>query len=186
MLINNDFLHVVKSDKFDRMHAIRTAELTYQIALKSNFNKRTASNYKDAAFWHDCGKLFLPESLLNKPGSLTDDEFEQIRSHTSLGSDYIEKSGMPNNKLRADAALFHHERLNGSGYLGLREKAICKIARIVAVADAFDAMTHDRPYHQAMSREDAVKELVGLSGFLYEERFVHGLIKYLSESRFGS
>jgi HD-GYP domain-containing protein (c-di-GMP phosphodiesterase class II) len=174
------FSFVEESSRFDKQHATRTAELTYQIAVKSNHSIRTAEKYKDAAFWHDCGKLFLPQNLLNKPGTLTDEEFELIRSHTHLGFDYIEDSNMPNGKLRADVALYHHERLNGSGYIGLRGKAICKAARIVAIADAFDAMTHDRPYRNALSQQEAIKELIRQSGFLFDERYVHSLLKVLA------
>ena len=87
---------------------------------------------------------------------------------------------MPNGKLRADVALYHHERLNGSGYIGLRGKAICKAARIVAIADAFEAMNHDRPYRNALSQPEAIKELIRQSGFLFDERYVHSLLEGLN------
>lgn len=164
---------------FDLEHAKRTAHLTYWLAIHADCTSRAAVNYADAAFWHDCGKMLLPPELLNKTEPLTDEEFGKIQSHTGLGFDYIENSSMPNRKLRADVALFHHERLNGSGYLGMNGKAICRAARLVAVADTFDAMTHDRSYRKAVSVDQAFAEIKNNSGRLFDEKYVNALEKYL-------
>ena len=83
-------------------------------------------------------------------------------------------------KMRADVALFHHERLNGSGYLGMSGKAICRAARMVAVADAFDAMTHDRSYRKAVCVEQAFAEIKKNSGRLFDEKYVDALSKYIN------
>jgi HD-GYP domain-containing protein (c-di-GMP phosphodiesterase class II) len=173
------YMKDISADTFDREHARRTAQLTYQIAKHADCSHRAAENYADAAFWHDCGKIFLPVELLNKSEPLSEEEFEQIQSHTGLGFDYIEHSNMPNRKLRSDVALFHHERLNGSGYLGMSGKAICRAARLVAVADTFDAMTHDRPYHEAVSASQALEEIKKNSGRLFDEKYAIALEKYL-------
>jgi HD-GYP domain-containing protein (c-di-GMP phosphodiesterase class II) len=176
------YMKDISTGLFDLEHAKRTAQLTYQIAIHADCSNRAAQNYMDAAFWHDCGKMFLPPELLNKTEPLTDEEFDQIQSHTGLGFDYIEHSNMPNRKLRSDVALFHHERLNGSGYLGMSGKAICRAARLVAVADTFDAMTHDRPYRKAVSVDQAFTEIKKNSGRLFDEKYVNALEKYLSST----
>jgi len=151
------YMKDISTGLFDLEHAKRTAQLTYQIAIHADCSNRAAQ-------------------------TLTDEEFDQIQSHTGLGFDYIEHSNMPNRKLRSDVALFHHERLNGSGYLGMSGKAICRAARLVAVADTFDAMTHDRPYRKAVSVDQAFTEIKKNSGRLFEEKYVNALEKYLSST----
>jgi|LSQX01.2.fsa_nt_gb HD-GYP domain-containing protein (c-di-GMP phosphodiesterase class II) len=174
-----DFSFCTYSNRFDKLHALRTADLTYKIAIQARLPKDLALRYMDAAYWHDVGKIFIPSRLLDKPGPLTEREYDIVCSHTFKGSDYIEASKMPNSRLRADVALYHHERLNGSGYLGLRGKAISKAARIVAIADAYDAMTHDRPYRKAMFPHEAIKELLKHNSLFYDERIVYLLLKVL-------
>jgi putative two-component system response regulator len=113
-----------------------------------------------AAPLHDVGKIGIPDAILLKPGSLTDEEFEIMKTHTTIGARILSGSRFPLLRMAEEIALTHHERWDGRGYpKGLRRDALPVAGRIVAVADAFDAMTNDRPYRKALSPEEAWKIL---------------------------
>lgn len=162
-------------DLFDRQHALRVADLTYAITLQAGLSERLALCYKKAGYLHDYGKIFLPAELINKQGPLTDAEYEIVQYHISTGFDALARTRIRGHSICADVALFHHERLNGSGYIGLQRNAICTASRIVAIADVFDAMTHDRPYKMAKSQNEALAYFNRYSGFLFDENYVHAL-----------
>jgi len=163
-------------DLFDRQHALRVADLTYAIALQAGLSERTAARFRKAGYLHDYGKIFLPAELINKKGPLTDAEFEIVKSHISHGFDSLARTRTRGHSISADVALFHHERLNGSGYIGLHGNVLCPASRIVAVADVFDAMTHDRPYKAAKSENEATNHLKSCAGSLFDERFIIALL----------
>ncbi|WP_051273722.1 HD-GYP domain-containing protein [Desulfotruncus alcoholivorax] len=129
-----------------------------------------------AAAVHDVGKKNIDESILFKPDRLNKDEWELMRRHPLIGASMIMSKMVKfsnSNKLKpstiALAVLQHHERWDGSGYPdGLKGDDISLLARIIAVADAFDAMTTDRPYKKALSNEDAVKEIIRCSGTQFD------------------
>ena len=105
---------------------------------------------------HDVGKVGIPDSILNKPGPLTDKEWSTMRKHPQIGLDIVEPIGF--SEAATDVILCHHERWDGNGYpLGLSGEQIPVVARAFSVADAFDAMTSDRPYRPAMEKEDALE-----------------------------
>lgn len=111
-----------------------------------------------AAPMHDVGKIGIPDSILLKPGKLTDDEFEQMKKHTVIGASILRGSNVPLLELARTIALQHHERWNGTGYPhGLAGEEIAIEARMVAVADVFDALTHDRVYKKAWPVEKALQ-----------------------------
>ena len=161
---------------FDRQHALRVADLTYAIALQAGLSERTAAHYRKAGYLHDYGKIYLPAELLNKQGPLSDAEFEIVKSHISHGFDSLARTKTRGHSVCADVALYHHERLNGSGYIGLHGNVLCPASRIVAIADVFDAMTHDRPYKTAKSANEAMDHLNRCAGSLFDERFVTALL----------
>ena len=169
-------------DLFDRQHALRVADLTYAIALQAGLSDRIAARYRKAGYLHDYGKIFLPAELINKPGPLSDAEFEIVMNHISTGFDALASKRIRGHSVCADVALFHHERLNGSGYIGLHSKAICTAARIVAIADVFDAMTHDRPYKKAKPVHESLAYLTDYSGLLFDELFVKALDVHLQNN----
>lgn len=113
-----------------------------------------------AAPLHDVGKIGVPDHILLKPGRLTPEEWEIMKSHTVTGARLLSQSVSPVLHLGEKIALTHHERWDGSGYRGLSGTDIPLSGRIVAVADAFDAMTHDRAYKAAISAEEATEEIV--------------------------
>lgn len=110
------------------------------------------------AFLHDVGKLLVPKSIIQKPGPLNDTEMVYMRQHCELGMSSIEPYCLQ--KECTDIVLYHHERLDGSGYpKGIRGDDICRNARIVMIADAVDAITSGRPYKQSQEMETAIKIL---------------------------
>jgi HD-GYP domain-containing protein (c-di-GMP phosphodiesterase class II) len=143
---------------FDQAHAWRVADLTFQLARALNVSHLIANLYHRAAYYHDAGKLLLPQKLLEKAGPLTEYEYELVKNHTSFGYCLISRM-QTRSPIVAQVALFHHERLDGSGYFGLIEQAIQPVVRIVAVADVFDAMTNDRPYRRALSIDTSLAYL---------------------------
>jgi putative two-component system response regulator len=122
-----------------------------------------------AAPMHDVGKAAVRDSILLKPGKLSPQEFEEIKQHTLVGHEILKKATTPILKLGAEIALSHHERWNGEGYPhGWARDRIPLSARIVAVADALDAMLSDRPYHMALSTEAAFQQIKINAGLFYD------------------
>ncbi len=113
-----------------------------------------------AAILHDIGKISIPDSILNKPGRLTADEFTVMKTHSQRGADLIDSIGIADNKIlnyARDICLHHHERVDGKGYPeGLRNGEISVWSKVVGIADAYDALTQDRCYKQAFSKEKAL------------------------------
>jgi HD-GYP domain-containing protein (c-di-GMP phosphodiesterase class II) len=110
-----------------------------------------------AAPMHDVGKLSIPDAILRKPGALTPDEFEIMKGHTIVGAQLLADADTPVLRLARQIALCHHERWDGTGYpKGLAGLDIPEAARIVAIVDAYDAMTHDRVYRPALEEEVAL------------------------------
>jgi PAS domain S-box-containing protein len=127
----------------------------------------------DAAPLHDVGKLGIPDRILLKPGKLTTKEYAVMRTHAELGERVLAGSNAPVLRMAAVIAATHHERWDGTGYpLGLAGEAIPLVGRIVAVADVFDALTHDRPYKPAWSVAHAVAEIQREAGSQFDPRVV--------------
>ena len=140
-----------------------------------------------AALLHDVGKIGVPDAILRKPGILTDEEFEAVKQHPQMGA--IMVSSVPGMEETLDAVRHHHERWDGGGYpFGLRGEEVPLIARLMAVADAFSAMTMDRPYRKGMAHERAVWILESGAGTQWDpvcvEAFVRGLNAILARNRF--
>jgi putative two-component system response regulator len=129
-----------------------------------------------AAPLHDLGKIGIPDEILLKPGALTDDEFELMRNHTTIGARILSGSRFPHLQFAEDIALTHHERWDGNGYIGLEGDAIPLVGRIVAVADVFDALTHERPYKPAWDEADAVDEIGGQAGRQFDPTVVEAFL----------
>jgi putative two-component system response regulator len=122
-----------------------------------------------AAPLHDVGKIGIPDSILLKPAALTPEEFEVIKTHTAIGGRILCHSRAPVLRMATAIAFTHHERWDGKGYpAGMKEREIPLAGRIVAVADAFDAMTHDRPYRGARSIAQALAELKRCAGSQFD------------------
>src|SRR5437870_5342669 len=137
------------------------------IARGLNFSPQEVQDVTFAARVHDVGKLFISDRILNKPGPLTDDEFDVIKTHPRVGAEVLR--AMPDSKLLQQAVEFHHEAFDGSGYpAGLQGDNIPLWARIISVADAYVNMTSDRSFAAAKSHDQAIGELEKLSGTRFD------------------
>ncbi|MAD41364.1 MAG: hypothetical protein CL623_03125 [Arcobacter sp.] len=139
-------------------HVKRVAEYSYLLAIKVGLSEEEASILKLASPMHDIGKVGIPDNILNKPGKLTFEEFEVMKTHAQLGYEMLRHSKKPILQAASIVAKEHHEKYNGSGYpKGLKEKEIHIFARITAVADVFDALGSDRVYKKAWEDEKIFK-----------------------------
>ncbi|MCX6074703.1 MAG: PAS domain S-box protein [Campylobacterales bacterium] len=137
------------------LHVKRVAEYSYLLAKLSNMSEEDASLLKQASPMHDIGKVGIADNILNKPGKLTFDEFEVMKTHAQLGYEMLKNSQRPILKASAIVALTHHEKYDGTGYpRGLVGEDIPIYGRITAIADVFDALGNDRVYKKAWPLED--------------------------------
>ncbi|WP_052475884.1 HD-GYP domain-containing protein [Cohnella kolymensis] len=131
-----------------------------------------------AAFFHDIGKTKVPEHILNKPGKLTSEEFEIMKSHTIHGKQLLYDKGLPDLKIVGDVIEQHHEKFDGQGYPhGLQGKEISMLASIIAVVDSFDAMTSDRVYHKGIPVQEALEEIMRCSGTHFNTEIVSAFLR---------
>ena len=165
-------------------HAQRVGVLAGRIGEALGLGAATVELLERAAPLHDVGKIGIPDQILLKPGSLTPDEWTQMRRHTTIGAAILAGRRSPLLQLAAEIARSHHERWDGRGYPdGLAGEAIPLAARIVAVADAFDAMTHDRPYRPARTEEETWAILEAGAGTQWEARIVRALAEAMGRHR---
>jgi PAS domain S-box-containing protein/putative nucleotidyltransferase with HDIG domain len=145
-------------DPYTQGHEVRVAELAKRIAAEMRLSDDEIDGVEMAAVVHDIGKLSVPVEILNRPGKLSEVEFQIIKQHPTTGYEILKGIAFPWNV--AQSVLQHHERADGSGYpLGLAGEEICRSARILAVADVIEAMASRRPYRQALGVDAAVEEI---------------------------
>lgn len=167
-------------DQYTKGHSFRVATYAKLIAARLGYNDKMRENIYHIALLHDIGKVVIPEDILNKPGKLTDGEYETIKQHAQYGYEILKEIDcVPNLALGAG---YHHERLDGKGYpSGKQDKEIPQVARIIAVADTFDAMHSTRPYRECMPMEDIIAELKRVSGTQLDVHIVDVLLELLQE-----
>jgi putative two-component system response regulator len=154
-------------------HTRRVGLLSGRLATALGLDEKQATLLGRAAPLHDAGKIGIPDHILLKPGKLTSQEFAEMKTHTRIGNAIMGSHHTPLLKQAAEIALTHHERWDGKGYPeGLAGDDIPLAGRIVAVADVFDALTHDRPYKKAWPVEDAADEIQMQSGRQFDARVV--------------
>jgi putative nucleotidyltransferase with HDIG domain len=173
------FLSTVKSlasaidakDEYTRHHSTRVTEFSLKIAAKMGFSEKELGDLELAALLHDVGKIAVPESILNKPGRLTEEEFKLIKEHPVRGEAIL--SPVVELKEIARIVRAHHERYDGTGYPDrLKGQEIPLGARIMTIADTYDSITSERPYRKAASHRYAVKEIISCSGTQFDPEVV--------------
>jgi HD-GYP domain-containing protein (c-di-GMP phosphodiesterase class II) len=169
-------------DREARAHNMRVARLCVHIGRQLSMSAYELRVLARAGLMHDIGKLGIPDDVLGKHSPLDDAEWELMRTHPEMGLTLLDRAGQSRREVLA--VLYHHERLDGSGYpYGLRAEAIPIEARIVAVADTYDALTSDRPYRLACSDAEARRVLVEEAGARLDPRAVNALLSALDLTR---
>ncbi len=167
-------------DSYTKGHSERVTTYAVEMGKMLGLDSQTLDALQIAGLLHDLGKIGVPDSILNKQGSLTKDEKEAIRKHPSVGGDILSRA--PQLEIVVPSVLYHHERWDGAGYPnGLSGESIPVTARILAIADAFDAMITDRPYRKAMTIESALIELRASAGKQFDPELVEKFIEMITQ-----
>ena len=162
-------------DPFARGHASRVAVLAHSLARRIGFDRDRITLLRTGAVLHDIGKIAVPAEVLVKPGPLDPGELMAIRRHPTAGARILRAVGAALDAL--PCVLYHHERWDGAGYpSGRAQKEIPLEARILAIADSFDAMTTNRPYREARRADNALDELERCAGTQFDPLLVDAFI----------
>ena len=165
-------------DRYTNGHSQRVAEYSRKIVREAGKSEEECDRIYYSALLHDVGKIGIPISILNKPGKLTEEEFAQIKAHPVVGGQIL--YSIHQFPYLSIAARYHHERYDGRGYPeGLKGEDIPEIARIIAVADAYDAMSSNRSYRAALSQDRVREELVKGIGMQFDSGFAKAMIRLI-------
>ncbi|MCM1165391.1 MAG: HD domain-containing protein [Lachnospiraceae bacterium] len=170
-------------DEYTKGHSYRVAEYSSALAEELGYDKERVANVKYIGLLHDIGKIGIPDSILNKPGKLTDSEYALMRKHVEIGGNILSGNNMIDGL--DEGAKFHHERYDGRGYpLGLKGEEIPEMARIIGIADAYDAMTSNRVYRKRLTNEKVISEMRRCSGAQFDPKLTEIFIKMIESGRF--
>jgi len=170
-------------DPYTAGHQQRVAELATAIAGELGCGDDQIEQLRMAATIHDIGKMYVPSDILSKPGKITDNEFNLIKSHARGGYDIVKSMDFPCSI--AQSILQHHERLDGSGYPNsLKGEEICLEAKILSVSDVVEAMSSHRPYRPALGMDEALGEISQNKGKLYDPDVVDACVRLFKEKGF--
>ncbi|MFD0672200.1 HD-GYP domain-containing protein [Cohnella sp. GCM10027633] len=165
-------------DDMTGQHTLRVGELAGVIAERLGLSSHQVQRIRLAAPLHDIGKIGVPDDILLKPGRFEPEEFERMKTHTTIGADMLADSSFDVLMLAGIIARSHHEKWDGTGYPhGLRGDEIPLEARIVALADFYDALTHERPYKRAWTQEETLDEIRRQRGAHFDPRVVDALLE---------
>lgn len=163
----------------EQIHSERVSEISRKIGEAMNIDDEVLKKLEIAGLMHDIGKIAIDRSILNKPGKLSEEEYEEIKRHPEIGY-HILKSVDVYTSL-AEYVLSHHERWDGDGYpRGLLGKEIHLVARIIAVADSYEAMTANRPYQKTKSKKEALLEIKRCSGTQFDPQIVEVFLRIMN------
>ena len=169
-------------DPYTNGHSKRVADYTRLIAEEMGYEGEELDRVYYIALLHDCGKIGVPDNILRKPGRLTDEEFEVIKSHTKRGGEIL--SSFKSLKDVDEGALYHHERFDGKGYPeGRSGDDIPLIARMICVADSFDAMNSNRVYRNKLTKEAIISEIEKNKGKQFDPQVADVFLRLLREGR---
>jgi len=171
-------------DKYTRGHSERVSRISTAIGQRMGMNEEEVETLRISALLHDVGKIAVNDAILNKPTALTNEEFEIMKSHPAHG--YKIMSQIPAMKNYLPGIYMHHEMVNGAGYpQKLKDAEIPLQAKIISVADTFDAMTIDRPYQKGMSLDDSLNRIKSFVGTRYDGKVVQALVEACAEGQIG-
>ena len=171
-------------DRYTRGHSERVCRVSVAIGQRLGMGEEELETLRISALLHDIGKIAIDDSILKKPSALTDEEFEIMKTHPQRG--YKIMSQIPAMKEFLPGMYMHHEMVNGQGYpQGLKGEEIPLQAKIVSVADTYDAMTIDRPYQKGMNLEDALNRIKSFVGTRYDGKVVEALVQACADGQIG-
>ena len=184
------FVHVVEAlaeaidtkDVYTNGHSVRVASYAREIAHRAGYSPKREKDIYIMGLLHDIGKIGIPDSIINKPARLTDSEFSTIKTHSAMGAKILKNiQEMPS---LVTGALWHHERYDGSGYPeGLAKDAIPEEARIIAVADAYDAMSSRRSYRNILPQDVVRSEIEKGKGTQFDPAFADIMLTMIDEDK---
>jgi len=167
-------------DDYTFEHSVNVCILSLITGIALGFDRQRLRELGIGAILHDIGKLCIPREILKKPSQLTVEEFEEIKKHTILGYELLKKSGQVD-LVSAYIAFGHHERYDGSGYpLQLKNENIQICARIVAVADVYDALTSDRVYRKKLKPNEVYEYITTLGVHHFDPKVIESFVKFVS------
>lgn len=167
-------------DEYTKMHSTHVGSYSRQIAAEMGFDDDFQKNIYYMGMMHDVGKVLIPREILCKAGKLNEEEWKEMKRHTNYGGDILANFNVPGIH---DAALHHHERYDGTGYPdGLRGEEIPIQARIIAVADSFDAMNTNRSYRKQLPRDVIISELTKNRGIQFDPEVTDALLNLLQRN----
>ena len=168
-------------DTYTSGHSVRVAKCAEAIARRLGWEEHEIQNLHSIALLHDIGKIGVPDAILNKPAKLNNEEFEVIKKHPVIGNDILKDIHMIKNV--AEGALYHHERYDGKGYpFGISGEEIPLCARIIGIADAYDAMTSNRIYRSKLSSDKVMKEFEKGRGTQFDPQLTDIFLDMLKEN----
>ncbi len=171
-----------KRDQYTSGHQHRVATIACEIAREMGLSEKTIEDIKIAGTLHDIGKLYVPLDILSQPGRLSDIEYLFIKTHPAAGYDILKS--IPFDAPIAEIIMQHHERMDGSGYpRGLAGEQILLPARIIAVADVFEAMASHRPYRASLGIDRALDEIQKNAGRIYDQNVVEACVRLVQEKK---
>jgi len=188
--MRNIYIDTVKSlsqaveakDPYTNGHSIRVSEYACKLAERIDLPQKKIEDLKIAAILHDIGKIGVEENILNKPGRLTEEEFEKIKQHPEIGVKIIKDIDFL--KGVSSIILSHHERYDGTGYPeGRKIESILLESQILSLADVFDALTSERPYRSAMTVEEALEIIENGKGSQFDYKLADTFIRMIKEDK---
>lgn len=178
MMVNLSAMY--SSDAYTYTHCMNVAVMATVLGLAHGYSQDVVEELGIGAMMHDIGKIEISPAILNKPGKLSDEEFAHIKRHCRIGHDILAKQpDVP--KSSPICALYHHEWYDGSGYpAGLRGNAIPEFARLMSVADVYDALTANRPYHDAWLPSDALEFMFTQTYKQFDPDFIRSFVGHVN------
>lgn len=177
--VNVNLVSLRTTSDYTYKHSVHVATLSVLTGIAIGLKKTMLKELAAAALLHDIGKVNIPAAILEKPGPLTEEEYEMVKSHSEMGYEKL-KSNLNISSKTKMGVFMHHENVNGTGYpMGLRGDQIYMFAKIIHIADVYDAITNERVYKKAQSPREAVEFLMNNSGIMFQPEYVKAFITYI-------